>query len=334
MPWQAAPLQGRCELPPLPSETPATKPSEELDAGEHDERNAEVSAVLTGVSRTLVPTDFADNIMASVQVQAVFEDENSDRMISAIASSSRSGISQHDLASRWIISKDAARRTLNGATTQLCIRTASPSLIRRFHTNDRMLRYNRTTADMFMDTMLVPHPPVTSAYAKEHGKKPRSLSTHQNSCAQIFITEFEYVHFVPMKSRTYLHLAMKSLFKGPGVPPNIICDGAKEQVGGEVRKICQQSGCNIKELEKGTCWSNRAERSIFAFQEAIRLDMKTAESPMVYWDYCCERRARIMNATAKDIFMLQGQTPHSFMTGQPTDISHLCAFAWYEWVYF
>jgi len=197
-----------------------------------------------------------------------------------------------------------------------------------------MLRYNRTAADMFMDTMLAPHPPVTSAYAGEHVKKPRSISARQNSCAQIFITEFEYVHFVPMQSQSNLHLAMKSLFKGPGVPPNIVCDGAKEQVGGPVRKICQQSGCNIKEIKKGTSWSNRAERSIFAFQEAIRLDMKKAGSPMAYWDYCGERRARIMNATAKDIFMLQGQTPHSFMTGQPTEISHLCEFAWYEWVYF
>lgn len=334
LPSHAAHLQGRYELPPLPSEIPAVKPLEELDAGEHDERNAEVSAVLTGVSRTLVSNAFAEDLMEKVQVDATFEDENSDRIIGAITSSSRSGISRHDLASRWNISEDAARRTLNGATTQLCIRTASPSLIRRFHTNDRMLRYNRTAADMFMDTMLAPHPPVTTAYAREHGKKPRSISTRQNSCAQIFVTEFEYVHFVPMQSRSNLHLAMKSLFKGPGVPPNIVCDGAKEQVGGPVRKICQQSGCNIKELEKGTSWSNRAERSIFAFQEAIRLDMKKAGSPMAYWDYCGERRARIMNATAKDIFMLQGQTPHSFMTGQPTDISHLCEFAWYEWVYF
>ena len=38
----SAHLQGRYELPPLPSEIPAIKPLEELDAGEHDERNAEV----------------------------------------------------------------------------------------------------------------------------------------------------------------------------------------------------------------------------------------------------------------------------------------------------
>jgi len=62
---------------------------------------------------------------------------------------------------------------------------------RRYNTNDRMLRYNRTRADMFMDTMHASHPNVTSAYMKSFGVKPRSISTRQNSCAQVFVTEFE-----------------------------------------------------------------------------------------------------------------------------------------------
>ena len=40
----------------------------------------------------------------------------------------------------------------------------------------------------------------------------------------------------------------------------------------------------------------------------------------------------INNAIANNITILQGQVPQSRMTGQPTDISALCEFGWYEWV--
>lgn len=53
---------------------------------------------------------------------------------------------------------------------------------------------------------------------------------------------------------------------------------------------------------------------------------------MVLWCYCLERRASIINSTTRVNTLLQGQTPHSKLTGQPTDISHICEFGWYEWV--
>ena len=38
--------------------------------------------------------------------------------------------------------------------------------------------------------------------------------------------------------------------------------------------------------------------------------------------------------TAKDVFQLQGQTPHFATFGEEGDISNICQFGWYEWVYF
>ena len=38
--------------------------------------------------------------------------------------------------------------------------------------------------------------------------------------------------------------------------------------------------------------------------------------------------------TAKDLFQLQGQTPHFATFGEEGDISNICQFGWYEWVYF
>ncbi|GAX21971.1 hypothetical protein FisN_16Hh038 [Fistulifera solaris] len=62
--------------------------------------------------------------------------------------------------------------------------------------------------------------------------------------------------------------------------------------------------------------------------------MKEANSPMPLWDYCLERRARINNMTARDRFNLHGQNPYTLVTGDTGDISNLCQFGWYEWVYF
>ena len=51
-------------------------------------------------------------------------------------------------------------------------------------------------------------------------------------------------------------------------------------------------------------------------------------------DYAAERRAAIIYLTERDIFQLQGNNPNTATFGEEGDISHLCQFAWYEWVYF
>ena len=54
---------------------------------------------------------------------------------------------------------------------------------------------------------------------------------------------------------------------------------------------------------------------------------------MRLWDYCIERRARVNNLTAKDAFNLKGTNAHSATLGDTGDISNICQFKWYEWVY-
>jgi hypothetical protein len=62
--------------------------------------------------------------------------------------------------------------------------------------------------------------------------------------------------------------------------------------------------------------------------------MKDSNCPLVMWDYCVERRARINNLTAKDNFQLHGSTPHTSATGEQGDISNICQYGWYELCYF
>ena len=41
-----------------------------------------------------------------------------------------------------------------------------------------------------------------------------------------------------------------------------------------------------------------------------------------------------MTMTANNLFQLQGQNPHMATLGEMGDISNLCQFGWYEWIYF
>ena len=62
--------------------------------------------------------------------------------------------------------------------------------------------------------------------------------------------------------------------------------------------------------------------------------MHSSGSPLVPWDYAAERRASIMCLTARDLFHLKGGNSYTATFGDDGDISNLCKFAWYEWVYF
>ncbi len=62
--------------------------------------------------------------------------------------------------------------------------------------------------------------------------------------------------------------------------------------------------------------------------------MRASGLPLVLWDYFMERRALIYQVTAKTLFQLNGSTPHTITFGTDPDISNLCRFRWFEWVYF
>lgn len=241
--------------------------------------------------------------------------------ISSVQSKHRKGqVKIHELAERLNISLEMAKKTIQ-STTQLGVRTVTePTLTRKYQTNDRMLRYSRLAVDTFMDTMFA---------SKKVGPSIRGYT----SC-QVFATEFGHVFVVPLESKAGVKIAqaIKRYFKEVGVPLHLICDQAREQIKGDARILCNEAGCHVIELEKGTPASNRAERNIKILKDGTKQDLFNSNCPMVLWCYCIERRAQIVNVTTRVNTLLQGQTPHSKLTGQPTDISHLCEYGWYEWV--
>ena len=76
-------------------------------------------------------------------------------------------------------------------------------------------------------------------------------------------------------------------------------------------------------LEEYTQWAYLAELCIGLTKEAVRTDMQESDSLLVLWDYFAERRARINNLTARNLFQIQGQNPTMANIGEEGDISNL-----------
>ena len=206
-----------------------------------------------------------------------------------------------------------------GVTTQLNRQSANSTLSRNFGTNDRMLRYKRIKSHFYTDTLLV----------TKKGK-----STHGNTCAQIYVSDKGMVACYPMAHVRDFLSTLKLFAKEVGAPEVLVADPHPTHRKPEVRKFCNNIGTTLNLLEAKTQWANRAELYVGFLKEGTRDDTREANSPLVLWDYAMERRARIYQVTAKNLYQLQGSNPYTATFGSEADISNLCQFGWYEWVYF
>ena len=66
----------------------------------------------------------------------------------------------------------------------------------------------------------------------------------------------------------------------------------------------------------------------------MRENMWATNSPMCLWDYTIERWVLIHNAISYSLFQNKGLSPHTATFGSQEDISNICNFVWYEWVYY
>ena len=239
-------------------------------------------------------------------------------VISAINAGTSKGPDPKHLSRLWLIDESLAAETIN-QTTQLCRQNADNSLSRQFSTNDRMLRYRRLQSTFFSDTMFT---------------TPKAKSTRGFTCSQIFVSDRGYVATYPMKSQEEFPTALHWFCKQVGVPVKLVIDAHSAQKQNKVKRLCDQVGTLLRILEKGTPWANRAELYIGLLKEAVRKDLRHSNCPMVLWDYTIERRTVIHNVVPRPLFQNNGLTPHSATFGVPADISNICNFGWYEWVYY
>jgi hypothetical protein len=62
--------------------------------------------------------------------------------------------------------------------------------------------------------------------------------------------------------------------------------------------------------------------------------MVQAGAPKPFWADAIELEAYVRSNTAHDIFILQGEVPEMVMSGETSDISQFCEFAFYDWIMF
>ena len=160
------------------------------------------------------------------------------------------------------------------------------------------------------------------------------VSERKNTCMQLFVSDTGFMYVYPMKSKSEIPLAVKAFAKEIGVPISLILDPDGTQKLHKLDNVTREMGCKLKFLMRRTQWANLAEKYIGLLKEAVRKDMKDTDSPLQFWDYCAERRVKINNLTAKNLFQLHGSNPNQTITGNAGDILNLCTLGWFEWCYY
>ena len=163
--------------------------------------------------------------------------------VSAIAAGRSKGVTAEHLVKIWRIPYDDAARTLE-VTTQRIRQDPDSSLSRNAGTNDRAVRYRRISSKFFTDTL----------FATKMAKSLRG-----NTCAQIFVSDKDFIALYPMKKEAEYFLALKEFSKDVGAPDVLVCDSAKTQKKREVKDFCTQIGTTLNILEAETQWANRSE---------------------------------------------------------------------------
>jgi len=135
-----------------------------------------------------------------------------------------------------------------------------------------------------------------------------------------------------MKLKSDAHDLLSLLFQRDGVPPKMIMDGSKEQTLGRFKKKCQDADCRIKQTEPYSPWQNAAESAMRELKKAAGQKMVRDGAPNSFWADAIELEAYVCSNTAHDIFILQGEVPETVMSGETSDISQFCEFAFYDWI--
>jgi hypothetical protein len=264
-----------------------------------------VSVVLSSISVSLDEQHFVEALEKTCLVSV------------AQSSNYRYRVTPEELARRWNIGLSAAKRTLL-ATTQRGVKDiASRTLTQRVKPTTSQLRYRHLRTSVYTDTMFA-----------------CVMSLSGNTCAQIYVNNLDWTRAYAMKSKGNAHETLDLLFHREGVPAEIISDGAKELVQGEFRRKVRAAGSHARQIEPYSPWLNRAETAIRALKRMTNMAMKKSSAPLYLWDFCLELQSMIRSSIAHNIYALNDNVPNTAVSGDTTDISHLCEFAWYDWIWY
>ena len=283
-------------------------------------RELVINQVTTSVCLDAADVTHDDNFAAVLESNIhvnVSEISNSTTRYGNIKSKRGNRVDAETLARRWNIDPAKAKNTIK-RTTQRGVRSLMhPTHLRRFSTNDRMLRYRRMPDPVFTDTL-----------------KAGTVSERGNKYAQVYCTSYGWSRAHPMKTKGEAHETLSLVFSRDGVPPKIVMDNAREQIHGEFRRKAKEADCAVVSTEPYSPWSNLAEGCVRETKKGSSRKMIRKGSPKPLWDHCLELEALIRSKTSHNIYELMGEVPETRMTGQTADISNICEYEWYDWVMF
>ena len=147
------------------------------------------------------------------------------------------------LARNWATSPELAKRTLV-VTIQLEVRNFGKELAsaqRRYPTGNKPFRYRRLQGPLFNNTM------VSSV-----------ISVRGYTCGQIYVSEFCWSRFFPMKAKSDVNHTADNLFHRYGVATALISDNAKKLTLGDLARKYKIACCNIDTTDPYSSWQNRA----------------------------------------------------------------------------
>jgi hypothetical protein len=236
----------------------------------------------------------------------------------ATTSTRRKGtVDAAQLAQRWHISLEMAKRTIDKPTQRGVRDFSHMKGTRRLRHLTQQLAYRPLNARCYTDTMIAAVPSLYNKYI----------------CAQIYVTEFGRVKVYPMKAKSEAPSTLDFLHHDYGSFQEMVPENAKELTSHEFRAALRRAGTVIKPIESYTPNQNKAEAAIRELKRMYRRAMLKSGAPEILWDHCFQLMSEIRSHMSLDLMALDGETPTTHLLGDTADISHLCQFSWYEYVW-
>ena len=107
-------------------------------------------------------------------------------------------------------------------------------------------------------------------------------SRTQNTCGQIFMTNFHWTWFYSLRQKGDVHEALEKLIRDHGIPNHIIPDNSPELVAGEFKRKALKYGTTLKPIEAWMPNQNLAESAISVGSHQVSFLMCTLETLQKY----------------------------------------------------
>jgi len=227
-------------------------------------------------------------------------------------------ISPADLSKKWMISEEAAQRTLS-STYQDYLRTTD-NLTRRFKTSRAHARYRTLRgprAQMYTDILF-----------------SKVVSLRGNTCGQVYTNKLNFFKFYGLKRKGHAYTTLKPILELTGIFERLHSDNAKEFKEGAYAQLLKEFRIPLTLTEPYSPWQNRGEIGVREVKKLGKALMRKKNAPLRLWDFAFDHAASILSLTATGEPHLGERTGYELVTQISPDISPYISFDWFEWCWY